>query len=75
MLGLHGETAVQAEVVDVNAGYLVTPIVRSRFCAKTYVTYKSGEFFAAMPPLEALGVMASHAASGRRHGRRAGRCW
>ena len=37
--------------------------------AKEFATYKSAEFFAATPPLEALRMMISHAASGRNHGR------
>ena len=37
--------------------------------AKEFATYKSAEFFAATPPLEALRMMISHAASGRCHGR------
>ena len=36
--------------------------------AKEFATYKSAEFFAATPPLEAL-RMISLAASGRNHGR------
>ena len=37
--------------------------------AKEFAHYKSDEFFAAIPPLEALRMMASHAAFGRTHGR------
>jgi hypothetical protein len=55
--------------VDVNKGDLTRPVVRSRFVAKELADKRSDEFFAATPPLEALRMLLSHTASGRRTGK------
>jgi hypothetical protein len=68
-----GKTPLQSKWVDVNKGDLKRPVVRSRFVAKQFADKRSGEFFAATPPLEALRMLVSHAATGRRKGRRGGR--
>ena len=63
-----GKAPLKGRWVDVNKGDMRRPIVRCRWVAKEFNTYKSAEFFAATPPLEALRMMISHAASGRTHG-------
>merc|ERR1712122_469989 len=53
-----------------NKGDRQSPDVRARWCAKEVATYKSDAFFAATPPLEAMRLILSEAASqGRRRGR------
>ena len=64
-----GKAPLKGRWVDVNKGDRTRPVIRSRWVAKEFATYKSAEFFAATPPLEALRMMISHAASGRTHGR------
>ena len=49
--------------VDCNKGDLRQPDVRSRWVAKDIAFYKSDEFFAATPPLEAMRLILSEAAS------------
>jgi hypothetical protein len=61
-----GKKPLQSKWVDVNKGDLKRPVVRSRFVAKEFATTRSDEFFAATPPLEALRMLLSHAATGRR---------
>ena len=63
-----GRKPIEGTCVDVNRGDRVRPVIRCRWVAKGFATYKSAEFFAATPPLEALRMMISHAASGRTHG-------
>jgi hypothetical protein len=55
--------------VDVNKGDDESPEVRCRYVAKDLALTKTDEFFAAMPPLEALRMILSYVASGRKHGR------
>jgi hypothetical protein len=57
---------LQGKWVDVNKGDFTRPVVRSRYVAKEFADKRSDEFFAATPPLEALRMILSHAASGRR---------
>ena len=64
-----GKAPLKGRWVDVNKGDRTRPVIRSRWVAKEFATYKSAEFFAATPPLEALRMMISHAASGRANGR------
>jgi hypothetical protein len=61
-----GKKPLQSKWVDVNKGDLKRPVVRSRFVAKEFADKRSDEFFAATPPLEALRMLLSHAATGRR---------
>jgi hypothetical protein len=64
-----GKRPLQSKWVDVNKGDLQRPVVRSRFVAKEFADKRSDEFFAATPPLEALRMLLSHTASGRRSGK------
>jgi hypothetical protein len=64
-----GRAPLQSKWVDVNKGDFARPVVRSRFVAKEFADKRSDEFFAATPPLEALRMILSHAATGRRSGR------
>jgi hypothetical protein len=62
-----GKRPLQSRWVDVKKkGDLKRPVVRSRFVAKEFADKRSDEFFAATPPLEALRMLLSHAATGRR---------
>ena len=54
--------------VDVNKGDDQNPDVRCRWVAKDIAFTKTDEFFAAMPPIEALRMLLSFTASGRTHG-------
>jgi hypothetical protein len=54
--------------VDVNKGDTATPNVRCRYVAKEIAYARNDDFFAAMPPLEALRLLVSHAATGRTSG-------
>jgi len=59
--------------VDVNKGDTQDPLVRCRYVAKEIAFVKNDDFFAAMPPLEALRMLISGVATGRmsgRHGRK-----
>ena len=49
-----------------NKGDAKKPLIRSRFVVKEIATYKSDDFFAATPPLEALRLLLSMAASSGR---------
>ena len=51
--------------VDVNKGDSSAPDVRCRYVAKEIATYKDDAFSSSTPPLEALRMLLSHAASGR----------
>jgi hypothetical protein len=61
-----GKKPLQPNWVDVNWGDLKRPVVRSRCAAKEFADKRSDKFFAATPPLEALRMLLSHAAGGRR---------
>ena len=52
-----------------NKGDSSAPNVRCRYVAKELALTKSDDFFEAMPPLEALRTLISHAATGRRCGK------
>jgi hypothetical protein len=65
-----GKKPLQSKWVDVNKGDLKRPVVRSRFVAKEFADKRSDEFFAATPPLEALRMLLSHAATGRQSSKR-----
>ncbi len=58
-----GRAPIGSKWVDVNKGDAVRPLVRSRFVVKEIATYKSDDFFAATPPLEAFRLLLSLAAS------------
>ena len=60
-----GKAPLQGKWVDVNKGDLERPVVRSRYVAKEFANTKSDDFFSPTPPLEALQLLLSHAASGR----------
>ena len=68
-----GKAPLKGKWVDLNKGDQARPVIRCRWCAKEFNTYKTAEFFAATPPLEALRLMASHCASGRPQSRHRGR--
>ena len=54
--------------MDVNKGDTQKPNVRCRYVAKDIAYKRSDDFFAAMPPLEVLGMLISLAAAGRSSG-------
>ncbi len=58
-----GKAPIGSKWVDVNKGDATKPLIRSRFVVKEIATYKSDDFFAATPPLEALRLLLSMAAS------------
>jgi hypothetical protein len=58
-----GRAPIGSKWVDVNKGDAVRPLIRSRFVVKEIATYKSDDFFAATPPLEAFRLLLSLAAS------------
>ena len=58
-----GRAPIGSKWVDVNKGDAVRPVIRSRFVVKEIATYKSDDFFAATPPLEAFRLLLSLAAS------------
>ena len=60
-----GKAPLQGKSVDVTKGDLEKPLVRSRNVAKEFANTKSDDFFSPTPPLEALRLLLSHAASGR----------
>ena len=67
-----GRRPIGTRWVDVNKGDLHHPDVRCRLVAQEVNTYKEDAFFAATPPLEALRLLLSHVATGRK-GRVGGR--
>jgi hypothetical protein len=58
-----GKAPIGSKWVDVNKGDAKKPLIRSRFVVKEIATYKTDDFFAATPPLEALRLLLSMAAS------------
>ena len=64
-----GRAPLQGKWVDINMGDVANPVVRSRYVAKELANQRDDEFFAATPPLEALRLLLSHAASGRQTGK------
>jgi hypothetical protein len=58
-----GKAPIGSKWVDVNKGDATKPMIRSRFVVKEIATYKSDDFFAATPPLEALRLLLAMAAS------------
>ena len=58
-----GKAPIGSKWVDVNKGDANKPQIRRRFVVKEIATYKSDDFFAATPPLEALRLLLSMAAS------------
>ena len=60
---LTGKGPLGSRWVDVNKGDDAEPNVRSRFVAKEIAYYEDADFFAAMPPLEALRLLISRAAT------------
>jgi hypothetical protein len=61
-----GKAPIGSKWVDVNKGDATKPLIRSRFVVKEIATYKTDDFFAATPPLEAFRLLLSLAASGAR---------
>ena len=60
-----GKAPLQGKWVGVNKGDLEKPVARSRYVAKEFANTKSNDVFSPTPPLEALRLLLSHAASGR----------
>ena len=58
-----GRAPIGSKWVDVNKGDATRPQIRSRFVVKEIATYKTDDFFTATPPLEALRLLLSLAAS------------
>jgi hypothetical protein len=58
-----GKAPIGSKWVDVNKGDAANPVIRSRFVVKEIATYKTDDFFAATPPLEAFRLLLSLAAS------------
>ena len=63
-----GRKPIGGRWVCTNKGDRQSPDVRARWCAKEVATYKSDAFFAATPPLEAMRLILSEAASRGRQG-------
>ena len=64
-----GKAPLDGRWVDTNKGDDEHPDVRCRWVAKDFALTKTDEFFAAMPPIEALRILLSFTASGRQNGR------
>ena len=58
-----GKPPFKGRWVDTNKGDRTTPDIRCRWVAKDIAFRKSDEFFAATPPLEAMRLLVSEAAS------------
>ena len=63
-----GKKPLGGKWVDGNKGDASQPIVRCRYVAQEIAFSRSDDFFAATPPLEALRLLISHAASNRKQG-------
>ena len=63
-----GKPPLGGKWVDVNKGDSDNPLIRSRYVAKEIAMSKDLEFFAATPPLEALRMLLSMAATGGARG-------
>ena len=63
-----GRKPIGGRWVCCNKGDRENPDIRARWCAKEVATYKSDAFFAATPPLEAMRLILSEAASRGRKG-------
>ena len=59
----EGTSAIQVRWIDINKGDETNPDIRSRLVAKDFKTGNMPELFAGTPPLEALGVICSEAAT------------
>ena len=68
-LRVTGKKPLKGRWVDTNKGDRENPQIRSRWCAKEVATYKTDAFFASTPPLEAMRLIMSEAAT-TRSGRR-----
>ncbi len=64
-----GKALLQGKWIDVTKSALERPVVGSRYVAKEFASTRSDDFFAATPPLEALRMLLSRAASGLTTGR------
>ena len=64
-----GKPPLGGRWVDTNKGDDKEPDVRCRWVAKDIAKYKTDEFFAAMPPIEALRFLLSWTATGRPNGK------
>lgn len=64
-----GKGPLAGRWVDVNKVDSAHPNVGCRYVAKETACEKNDDFFAAMPPIEALRMLISHAATGRTSGR------
>ena len=60
-----GRKPIGGRWVDHNKGDTAAPNIRSRYVAKEIATYRDDSLFAATPPLEAIRLALSHAATGR----------
>ena len=63
-----GKKPLGGKWVDGNKGDASQPVVRCRYVAQEIAFSRSDDFFAATPPLEALRLLISHAASNRKQG-------
>ena len=63
-----GKKPLKGRWVDVNKGGHDNPDVRSRWVAKEVNTYRTDAFFASTPPLEAMRLILSAAATKRKRG-------
>lgn len=68
-----GKPPLDGRWVDANKGDPQHPTIRCRYVAKDLALTKTGEFFVAMPPLEALRMLITFVASGRVGGKGGGR--
>jgi hypothetical protein len=59
--------------IDTNKGDTANPNYRSRLVGREFNTYRDDALYAATPPLEALRLIISHAATIRRQGGHGGR--
>ena len=61
-----GKALITVRWIDINKGDNEKPNYRFRLIAREINTYKRGDFFAATPPLEALKIVISMAATGNK---------
>ena len=61
-----GKRPIGGRWVDINKGGPTNPLIRCRYVAQEVAHFKDDDFFAAMPPLEALRMLISEAATNRK---------
>ena len=67
-LAKTGKRPIGGRWVDINKGDPSNPLIRCRYVAQEVAHFKDDDFFAAMPPLEALRMLISEAATNRKPG-------